>query len=188
MFAPRLASAMEQLLTPRGSWYTQMAVRTPHPARARLRAAVGAPRPKQNEDYHLDGQGQRFPDCFSLLVCIALSDQRAPDCGNFTVYPGSHLDERLRSYPSMSKQDQPDLGPGVQQLLAPGDAVLAHVLLAHRGGPNLAEVDRDCIFFRIQAEQVDYEAPDRTARIFRNRFCEFDRLSASECKTTDKPE
>ena len=27
-----------------------MAVRTPHPARARLRAAVGAPRPKQNED------------------------------------------------------------------------------------------------------------------------------------------
>ena len=44
----------------------------------------------------------------------------------------------------------PDLGAPLQLLLEPGDIVLAHPKLAHRGAPNYSSNIRYMIYFRLK--------------------------------------
>jgi hypothetical protein len=65
--------------------------------------------------------------------------------------------------------------------LAPGDAVLAHPLLAHRGGRNFnAQGSRDIVFLRVRRRHhryVDgdyYTSPERPTRCLNDPWCEYD--------------
>ena len=212
----RLYAAVSSLIgPPSGSFYTQVARRTPSRGATHSGAAASASgaeccyppcrppadgvRPhdaRPGTNYHLDGQanasGARFPDHFSLLVAVAVSDQTEADSGQFTVFPGSHT-RSWHAYPEVkllanaskrsgasaattttTKRTLPDLGAPHAVHLAPGDAVLAHPLLAHRGGRNYnACRSRDLIFFRCQAAGVDYNSPARSASFLDDPWSEF---------------
>ena len=91
--SPRLWSKSTALIgRPAGSFYTQVASRTPSEG-ATPRAAVaeadgggeGSVRPRDDRggrEYHLDGQanasGARFPDHFSLLLGVAIASPGFP--------------------------------------------------------------------------------------------------------------
>jgi len=109
--------------------------------------------------YHIDGINNKKSFCpFSLLCGVALSDQSRPHSGNLHIFPGSHLNpdvhewyktNRGLEHPSGAGANKPDLGESVQVLLAPGDVVLAHQLLAHSAGLNFSENIRYQLFFRV---------------------------------------
>lgn len=91
---------------------------------------------------------------FTALVGVILSDIPADNCGNFTVWPGSHL--LNQSYfrekgPQSLLEGMPKvtLPPPVQITGKPGDAVLAHYLLSHGISPNTSPNIRYMIFFRL---------------------------------------
>ncbi len=201
--APRVHGALRDLSAadgcPIGSFYTQVAFRTPLPSGGRADARGVDDRP--GTCYHLDGQanaaGERFPDHFSVLVGVALSDQCEPNVGNFTVFPGAHVSHSWHGYPArkrradaklreqratkkrgrdetaragmvtekdeagmVTEKDEtvdatlPDLGEPHQVCLAAGDAVIAHVMLPHRGGVNHGTRTRELVFFRVQVRRV----------------------------------
>lgn len=108
--------------------------------------------------YHIDGMGQNQLCPFSLLCGVALSDQMRPHMGNLHVFPGSHLHHELHQYyvekindDGQNEMDpnKPDLGESVQVLLAPGDVVIAHQLLAHRVGRNFSQHIRYQLYYRV---------------------------------------
>jgi Phytanoyl-CoA dioxygenase (PhyH) len=119
-------------------------------AQIALRFPELLPRTVQGRDWHTDGlrQGKEHP--FSLLVGVALSSCMTPASGNLCVWPGSHkvLHDLLAAAPVQMGQGVsadsdpellPDLGQCLELMMNPGDAVLAHPLLAHCGGPNTSE-------------------------------------------------
>ena len=175
----------------------QVALRFPEDdpggARRRVLASSGLP----GSEWHTDGmrQGKRNP--FTLLLGVALSDVPGPLCGNFAVFPGSHvrLHQKMRSGGRLVGVDAeetedtgetgvgkevstekrqwsvavgggdhqdpwcrnvaggsglPDMGTPLQLEVQPGDVVLAHPMLAHRGGPNLSPHIRYMVYFRIK--------------------------------------
>lgn len=153
---------------PVGVFYTQLAYRTPTTKRIRLTA------------YHIDGEanacGARFPDSFSLIIAVALSSQMQSGMGNFTVFPGAHRRD-WSDYPHLKRHRQlPDLGPPLEVLLDPGDAVLVHPLLPHRGGSNSSETIRELAFFRIQVDGVLYDSSLRAESLLQDPFAELPRL------------
>jgi hypothetical protein len=92
---------------------------------------------------------------FTALAGVFLSDVALPDAGNFVVWPGSHalMAEHFRQAgTSAILSGFPSLAlPEPRPLLArAGDAVLAHYLLAHTAGANLAAHVRYATFFRLQ--------------------------------------
>jgi len=107
--------------------------------------------------WHIDGMekvfgGENHP--FTLLLGIALSDQTKPDCGNLRVYPGSHIKmqepyKRAIAVQSPLDMKAVDVGEPVQVLLAPGDIILAHQMLAHGVGINQSPNIRYQIYFRL---------------------------------------
>ena len=203
--APRLHGALHDLSAgdgrPIGSFYTQVAFRTPLPSSARADARGADDRP--GTCYHLDGQanaaGERFPDHFSVLVGVALSDQCEPNVGNFTVFPGAHASHSWHTYPARKRRadaklreqratkkrgrDQatlpgvvaekdetldaslPNLGEPHQVCLAAGDAVIAHVMLPHRGGVNHGTRTRELVFFRVQVCRVPISPVSHTSAL-----------------------
>lgn len=130
-------------------------------------------RTSPRHNLHLDGfpvaQGEnRVPAStiyrHTLLAGVYLTPLRGPDRGNFVAWPGSHhhfarlfreldapaflashsaeaLHERVRS---IALPIEP-----VQLEVEPGDALLAHHLLAHGASDNLSMHVREAIYFRV---------------------------------------
>lgn len=112
---------------------------------------------------HLDGltppeDGGR-PGTFSLLAGMLLTDQQDGNMGNLWVWPGTHL-----AAAAYLREKGPDALcdaapyppvelPEPQQLHGKvGDLVLAHYLLAHNIGGNIAPYVRETVYFRLFAE------------------------------------
>ena len=125
----------------------------------------GSRAPLSGSEWHTDGmrQGKRNP--FSLLLGVALSDMSEPFQGNFTVFPGSHVTlhglqmegGRIKGFDDEQKWSVaadpqnpwckpdgttaadclPHMGHAEQLCMRPGDIVLAHPKLAHRGAQLL---------------------------------------------------
>jgi len=97
--SPKVMSRARALLGPAicGIFYTQIALRT---TLAKVKSEEHAESLNSGRtDYHIDGQandaGTRFPDHWTLQIGIALSDQTTENLGNFTVFPGAHLNEYI---------------------------------------------------------------------------------------------
>jgi len=138
----------------------QIALRPPQP---HLIAAGGPERTDGSlppRVWHIDGTGTGNHSTFSLLVGITLSDVLQPNCGNFSVFPGSHrkllplLKEQVESGSSLFSNEnstkKPALHNGVQILAEAGDAVLVHHKTAHRGVPNSSHAIRYQVYFRLR--------------------------------------
>lgn len=98
---------------------------------------------------------------FTALVGVFLSDVPGADCGNFTVWPGSHLRhaEYFRAHGPRSLLDgMPplDLGGPRQITARAGDALLCHYLLGHGVAQNASPHVRYAVFFRLT--QADHAA------------------------------
>lgn len=191
--SPKLLAHLEALMgsKPAGIFYNQVAYRTPliNPTPKIMEYTVGS-------EYHIDGQannlGTRFPDPWTVLVGVALVDIQTTDMGNFTVFPGTHASVDWCNYPAEKRaKTLPSLGEPFKVCLKAGDVVFAHVLLPHRGGkniltendverlglnyeglPNIPKATREMIFFRIRAEDIDYNSPVRSESILKNPFHE----------------
>lgn len=110
---------------------------------------------------HIDGltppePGGR-PGTFTMLAGLMLSDQREPDMGNLWVWPGSHrvIAEYLRAEGPEAILGIPHppfaFAPPEQIVGRAGDLLLAHYLLGHNMGGNLAGENRKMLYFRLQA-------------------------------------
>ena len=95
---------------------------------------------------------------FSLLIGVYLSEAQHEWSGNIAMLPGSHrvierylreedpLVEKLQEcMPQLSEQ----LQPPQQQLVKPGDVLLAHYQCAHLVAPNLSPSVRYAVYFRL---------------------------------------
>ena len=122
-------------------------------------------------EWHTDGMRQGKEHPFSLLAGVALSEIPSEFCGNFCVFPRTHtaihkmvlpngrlkgIDEQgphatvAADNPWGAGAGLPDLGAPTQLVMQPGDIVLAHPHLAHRGGPNYSPHVRYMVYFRLK--------------------------------------
>jgi ectoine hydroxylase-related dioxygenase (phytanoyl-CoA dioxygenase family) len=97
---------------------------------------------------------------FTALAGIFLSDLPNENAGNFTVWPGSHVNhaEYFRHHgPQSLTAGMPtiDIGPPRQITAHAGDIILAHYLLGHGVAANVSPHIRYACFFRLCA--VDHE-------------------------------
>lgn len=138
---------------------SQIAIRFPQIARTDAR-----------HGFHLDG----FPNAlngvpageifrFTILGGVYLTPLRGPDRGNLVVWPGSHRfyerwfrerdvarELRERGAEAILRDVRAeDPGPELQLEVEPGDAILAHHLLAHGAADNLSMRVREAVYFRI---------------------------------------
>lgn len=175
-----------------GIFYSQIAYRTP--VSSSHRSEYYTP----GAEYHIDGQanasGDRFPDYWTVQIGIALVDIVTKDMGNFTVFPGTHSLVKWNNYCNQKKtKTLPSLGEPDRVCLKAGDVVFAHVLLPHRGGKNVSEVEslekidnmcplniknippmtREMIFMRIQGKGIDYSSESRAIALLENPWLEF---------------
>lgn len=91
---------------------------------------------------------------FTALVGILLSDLPDENAGNFTVWPGTHL-----QYAQYFKEHNPreliggmphaELPPAKQITGQAGDAVFCHYMLGHGIAPNISPHIRYAVFFRL---------------------------------------
>ncbi|HEV2472236.1 MAG TPA: phytanoyl-CoA dioxygenase family protein [Chthonomonadales bacterium] len=91
---------------------------------------------------------------FTALAGVFLSDVAGDYCGNFTVWPGSHLllqEYCLKNDPQSVTPGLPllDLAAPVQLKVNAGDAILAHHMLAHSAAGNSSANVRYAAFFRL---------------------------------------
>lgn len=112
---------------------------------------------------HIDGHGpgQDPPMSFTMLAGILLTDQHATQSGNLWVWPGSHLDHQRLFHERGTRVlqqtgghstllDPPAvLAPQVEVAGGRGDLLLAHFLLGHNKGGNLAAHQRRTIYYRL---------------------------------------
>ena len=112
---------------------------------------------------HIDGHGpgQDPPASFTMLAGVLLTDQRAPQSGNFWAWPGSHLDHQrlfrergtrvLQKSGGHSTLLEPPavLQSAVELRGGRGDLLLAHFLLGHNKGGNTAAHMRRTIYYRL---------------------------------------
>ncbi len=112
---------------------------------------------------HLDGLTPPEPDgrpsTFTLLAGLFLTDQAAEDMGNLWVWPGTHLVNaahfRGRGAEALLAEapyPQTAFSNPVQVLGNAGDLLLAHYLLGHNMGGNLANAVRKVIYFRLRTQ------------------------------------
>jgi len=116
--------------------------------------------------WHVDGM-DKSNQSFSCLAGFPLSDWTKPWNGNFVVFPRSHkliykaikeLGEgaycMMRMEKDGDKVRKRRLVPEnpVQIIAEPGDAILAHPLLAHRAGPNNGRNIRYAVYMRVAVE------------------------------------
>jgi hypothetical protein len=108
---------------------------------------------------HIDGltppdPGGR-PGTFTLLAGLMLTDQPETDMGNLWIWPGSHqvIAEYLRANGPealMGIAHPPfAFAPPEQVVGRAGDLLLAHYLLGHNMGGNLANQTRKVLYFRL---------------------------------------
>lgn len=100
---------------------------------------------------------------FSALVGVLLSDVAANDAGNFTVWPGSHIqmqdyfrEHGLDIMQRENKMPKIEKNEALQIKAKAGDAVIAHYQLLHGVAENHAAWPRYATFFRIK--HPDHEA------------------------------
>lgn len=119
---------------------------------------------------HLDGLGNGkngmakgvYRRGFTAFAVIYLADVPEMDCGNFTVWPGSHrfFEDYFQTnghevlMEGTPKVDFPH--PAVQVTGKAGDAVIAHHQMVHTGGPNASPDIRYAVITRLR--HVDCEA------------------------------
>jgi len=139
--------------------------------------------PNWNEHWHIDG----FPDAikglktgqvqnFTCLLGILLSEVPEDFCGNFTVYPGSHLilEQCFREKGGIIKfmegttfegiqlvrqSVRPQIPPPFQIHGSPGDIILAHYQLGHNIAPNISPNIRYAIYFRLHSHTHKLDTP-----------------------------
>lgn len=97
---------------------------------------------------------------FTLLAGILLSPLHTPYCGNFTVWPGTHLQHEryFRQHGPQSLLDglpRITMPEPVQVTGEPSTLVLAHYLLAHAAAPNVSPHVRYALFFRLTHVEHD---------------------------------
>ena len=103
---------------------------------------------------------------FTMLAAVLLSDLTAPFCGNFTVWPGTHIlfEKYWREHGAQALLD----GMPKVEMPAPlqiegkaGDLVLVHWATAHSAAVNISPHVRYAVFFRLKHENHD-EHPRET--------------------------
>ena len=134
--------------------YGQIALRFPQ--------ATAGPPPAPSG--HIDGLGSGlngravgdYARHFTCFAVVYLHDVLEPNCGNFTVWPGSHrvmedyvrdkgLDILSRGQPSLDWPHAP-----VQIRGRAGDVCLVHHQTVHAGAPNISPRIRYAIIFRLR--------------------------------------
>ena len=150
-----------------------------------LRFPVARGQPPNSLGPHLDGiptplngvptDGQIHN--FTILAGVFLSDCPAGDHGNFTVWPGTHLETArwLRAH-GTSVSDPDAFFAAIRNLahetsrpmplaVHAGDLLLAHYLLLHSSGRHRGPNIRYAVFYRLQTQrhaEVAARLPDRT--------------------------
>jgi len=161
----------------------QVALRFPKPPGAEPKTPGG----------HIDGVGTgtngipkgEFRRFFSMLCVVLLDDLPDRHCGNFTVWPGSHLkmEAKIREIgiealadgtPKLADPGQPLMTTGRQ-----GDVVLAHYLTLHGVGPHVGPRIRYAAIFRIR--HVNAEANNVAG--YTDKWLEFDGIRALDAAT-----
>ena len=97
---------------------------------------------------------------FTALAGVFLSEVASDGAGNFCVWPGTHrlFAEYFREHGAKSLLEENRLPPidmpaPVQIQARPGDAVIAHYLLAHGVAANVSSDVRYAIFFRVSVPE-----------------------------------
>lgn len=135
---------------------------------------------------HIDGHapGQDPPASFTMLAGILLTDQTTPQSGNLWVWPGSHLHHSRLFHERGTKVllengghstllDPPlELGPPVEITGQRGDLLLAHFLLGHNKGGNLAKHVRRTIYYRLSVQ----DHPTRWESTFLDPWTEYPKI------------
>lgn len=97
---------------------------------------------------------------FSLIAVIYLTDAPGPYSGNFTVWPGSHIETRdffRRVGHAVLRDGDPDIPLAAAPAMLTGragDVILAHHLLQHAGGPNASPGVRHAVIGRLKHTNV----------------------------------
>lgn len=158
-------------------------------AQIALRFPMAAPSGDTRFNQHLDGyptSGNKVPSGrihrLTMLVGVYLTELAGPNRGNLVVWPGSHV--RFARY--FREIDAPtflakhgaeallerisafDAGEPLQLEVSPGDAVLAHHLLAHGTADNLSEETREAVYFRLM--HPDDRSSDPTPLLDERRY------------------
>lgn len=134
----------------------------------RFPAALDAAVPEHAAEGHIDGLPSASNGVprdgrvhgFTVLAGVFLSDVPAGAHGNFTVWPGTHMEMAAWFARNGTTVDDPDLvfaeatrlspPPGLALAARPGDVVLAHHLLVHTAGPHSGPDVRYAVFFRLR--------------------------------------
>ncbi len=145
--------------------------------------------------WHIDGMGKGKHSPFSLLVGVALSDQRLPFSGNLIVFPGSHhrlhplLREQVMSGSGLFSDEmdgtKPVLANPTNVLLAPGDVVIAHQKLAHRVGPNFSADVRYQLYFRVR--HAEHERMVVSGQVLDDLWCECEGVKQASAAAAAAP-
>merc|ERR1719320_467782 len=119
---------------------------------------------------------------FSVLAGFPLNDWSEPWVGNFTVFPRSHKliykalkEDKEGTYSMMRLESDGDRErkkrlvpePPVQIIARPGDAILAHPLLAHRAGPNHSVNIRYAVYMRVRVEGEQFVEVEPNSNMLR---------------------
>jgi len=96
----------------------------------------------------------------TALVGVFLTPVTHEFAGNFTVWPGSHVqyEEHFRQRgPVAMKEPQPtlEIGEPVQLMCGVGDVVLCHYALGHSAAVNTSDEDRIAIYFRVWLRDIE---------------------------------
>eukprot|EP00041_Stephanoeca_diplocostata_P021915 m.518412 g.518412 ORF g.518412 m.518412 type:complete len:273 (+) comp21939_c0_seq27:169-987(+) len=150
----------------------------------RNRISNGQPEMLPPSAWHIDGMGKDKHSPFTLLLGVTLSAVPEPDSGNFCVFPGSHkllfplLKDQVRRgsalFSTEGDSSKPQLHNGIQVLAAPGDVVMAHQKLAHRGGPNASAGIRYQVYFRLR--HVHHEQYFQNGSLLEDLWIEYEGL------------
>lgn len=121
---------------------------------------------------HLDGQWGKhegvkkedFGANFSVLVYVMLNDMNDTNCGNFSVWPGSHhrYEKHFKKYGAdalLKGYKLAGAGEPVQITGSAGDVALVHYQLAHGPASNLSANIRYAVFFRLKNSARDSYKP-----------------------------
>ena len=133
---------------------------------SRCQVALRFPEPWCNGDrgidpcgWHVDGTIKGVHSPFSLLLGFALSDIPTKCLGGgLVVFPGTHLsmaaDMRAlvrggADAESSALRTKPALSGGIELKARRGAIILVHQKVAHNGAPNISDLTRYCVYFRI---------------------------------------
>ena len=128
-------------------------------------AIVRPPNPEFKGYIHTDG-GQAMQQIrvsetsrqLQLKIQYFLTDVAAPNSGNFTLMPGSHL----RPYPEEGLAEGPHAPGAVQLCVEAGDAALFGHSLWHGVAPNLSHQSRKTLIYCYSQHcfrPFDYQQP-----------------------------